>query len=97
MKPLFDLVIIQREKANDFSAGGIIIPDSAKKEQTKGIVVAVGIGHEDDFITLEPGDIVLFEEHSAGTFDYLGNDFVICKQEAVIAILSYVNPETAGN
>jgi chaperonin GroES len=69
--PLFDRILVRLKKTRDVTAGGIIVPDSAKTEETMGEVVAVGYGAFDDagrFVEREPifhkGDIVVFKEYT---------------------------------
>ncbi|PCH99164.1 MAG: co-chaperone GroES, partial [Bacteroidetes bacterium] len=66
IKPLADRVVIEPDVADEKSAGGIIIPDTAKEKPQKGKVVAAGKGTKDDPITVKVGDAVLYGKY-AGT------------------------------
>ena len=59
VKPLSDRVLIQPSAAEEVTASGIIIPDSAKEKPLRGTVLAVGPGTKDEAMQLKPGDTVL--------------------------------------
>ena len=64
LKPLADRVVIEPAEAEQKTAGGIIIPDTAKEKPQKGTVVAVGPGKKDEPMTLKVGDTVLYGKYS---------------------------------
>ena len=66
VKPLADRVLIQPTMAEEVTASGIIIPDSAKEKPLKGTVLAVGPGTKEETMELKPGDVVLYGKY-AGT------------------------------
>jgi len=66
IKPLADRVLIEPAAAEEKTAGGIIIPDTAKEKPQKGTVVAVGPGKKDEPVTVKIGDVVLYGKY-AGT------------------------------
>lgn len=89
LRPLSDRVLIQRVNvAEEKTAGGIIIPDSAKEKGQVGVVIAVGPGrlHEGQIIslTVQKGDRVMFGKY-AGTD--AGNDMLIIREEEILGIL----------
>ena len=60
VKPLHDRVIVKAAAAEEKTAGGIIIPDTAKEKPQRGVVVAVGTGKKDEPMTVKVGDNVLY-------------------------------------
>ena len=92
LRPLHDRIIVQRLSEDEKTAGGIIIPDSAKEKPQKGKVVSVGKGKlmEDGSIRpldLKAGDTILFGKY-AGTEVKLGNDErLIMREDDVLAVV----------
>ena len=64
VKPLSDRVLVEPAAAEEKTAGGIIIPDTAKEKPQKGKVIAVGTGKKDEPITVKVGDSVLYGKYS---------------------------------
>ena len=93
IRPLRDRVVIQREKEEKISSGGIVIPDTANAEKpTKGRVCFVGEGgltKEGALIpmTLKVGDKVLFGRYSGTEVKIDGTEYVIMKEEDVLAVV----------
>jgi len=92
LKPLLDRVVIKRVEEENRTAGGIIIPDTAKEKPSQGIIVAVGPGGRDDDgklvqMTLKEGDRVLFGKWSGTEIKIDGEDLVIMKESEVFGIL----------
>lgn len=87
IKPLADRVIIQAAAAEEKTAGGIIIPDTAKEKPQKGTVVAVGNGKVDEPITVKVGDSVLYGRYSGTEIAYDGKDYLIMREADIYAIL----------
>ena len=87
IKPLADRVIIEPSAAEDKTAGGIIIPDTAKEKPQKGTVVAVGPGKKEEPLTVKVGDTVLYGKYS-GTEITLGDkEYLIMRESDVVAII----------
>lgn len=91
-KPLLDRVVIKRVAEESKTAGGIIIPDTAKEKPSQGIVVAVGAGSRDEAgklipMTLKNGDKVLFGKWSGTEIKIDGEDLLIMKESDVLGIL----------
>lgn len=91
-KPLLDRVVIKRVAEENKTAGGIIIPDTAKEKPSQGIVVAVGAGARDEAgklipMTLKEGDKVLFSKWSGTEIKISGEDLLIMKESDVLGIL----------
>ena len=92
LKPLLDRVVIKRVEEENKTAGGIIIPDTAKEKPSQGIIVAVGPGGRDEAghmipMTLKEGDRVLFGKWSGTEIKIEGEDLVIMKESDVFGIL----------
>ncbi len=92
LKPLLDRVVIKRIEEENRTAGGIIIPDTAKEKPSQGMVVSVGPGGRDEAgheipMTLKVGDRVLFGKWSGTEVKIDGQDLVIMKESEVFGIL----------
>ncbi len=92
LKPLLDRVVIKRVEEENKTAGGIIIPDTAKEKPSQGIIVAVGPGGRDEAgheipMTLKVGDSVLFGKWSGTEVKIEGEDLVIMKESEVFGVL----------
>ncbi len=93
IKPLHDRVLIKRIEANTKTAGGIIIPDTAKEKPSEGIVEAVGNGFraEDGKIvpmSVKEGDKVLFAKWSGTEVKVNGEDRLIVKESDILAVIN---------
>jgi chaperonin GroES len=91
-RPLHDRVVVRRIEAEEKSAGGIIIPDTAKEKPSQGEVVAVGPGGRDDSGKLVPvdlrvGDRVLFGKWSGTEVKIDGEELLIMKESDVMGII----------
>jgi len=87
VKPLADRVLIEPAAAEEKTAGGIIIPDTAKEKPRKGIVVAVGDGKKDEPMVVKVGDSVLYGQYSGTDLKVEGKDYLIMKQSDIYAIV----------
>jgi len=87
IKPLADRVIIEAAAAEAKTAGGIIIPDTAKEKPQKGIVVAVGPGTKDEPITVKEGDTVLYGKYAGTEISFEDNDYLIMRESDIVAII----------
>jgi chaperonin GroES len=91
-RPLHDRVLVRRVEAEEKSAGGIIIPDSAKEKPAEGEVVAVGNGSkaEDGKVTpldVKVGDRVLFGKWSGTEVKVGGEDLLIMKESDILGVI----------
>ncbi|WP_309623125.1 co-chaperone GroES [Novosphingobium sp.] len=91
-RPLHDRVLVRRVEAEEKTAGGIIIPDSAKEKPAEGEVVAVGAGNkaEDGKVTpldVKAGDKVLFGKWSGTEVKLDGEDLIIMKESDILGII----------
>jgi len=87
IKPLADRVLVEPAKAEEKTAGGIIIPDTAKEKPQKGVVVAVGTGKKDEPMTVKVGDNVLYGKYSGTEISVDGNDYLIMRESDIYAVI----------
>jgi chaperonin GroES len=87
IKPLADRVLVEPAQAEEKTAAGIIIPDTAKEKPQKGIVVAVGPGKKDEPITVKTGDKVLYGKYSGTEINVDGSDYLIMRESDILAII----------
>ncbi|MFT4678182.1 MAG: chaperonin GroES [Flavobacteriales bacterium] len=85
--PLADRVLVEPAKAEETTASGIIIPDTAKEKPQRGTVIAVGNGKKDEPITVKVGDTVLYGKYSGTELAIEGNDYLIMRESDIFAIL----------
>lgn len=87
VKPLADRVLVEPAAAEQKTAGGIIIPDTAKEKPQKGIVVAVGAGKKDEPMTVKVGDQVLYGKYSGTEINVEGKDYLIMRESDILAVI----------
>ncbi|MCE2776804.1 MAG: co-chaperone GroES [Algoriphagus sp.] len=87
IKPLADRVLVQPAAAEEKTASGLYIPDTAKEKPQKGVVVAVGNGKKDEPLTVKVGDTVLYGKYSGTELSVDGNDYLIMRESDIFAIL----------
>ena len=92
-RPLHDRIVVKRIDAEDKTAGGIIIPDTAKEKPSQGEIVAVGPGGRDEAgnlipIDLKVGDRVLFGKWSGTEVKLNGQDLLIMKESDIMGVLT---------
>jgi chaperonin GroES len=92
-RPLHDRVVVRRVEAEEKSAGGIIIPDTAKEKPMEGEVVAVGPGTRSDdgklqALDVKAGDRVLFGKWSGTEVKLDGQDLIIMKESDIMGIIA---------
>ena len=92
-RPLHDRVLVRRIEAEEKTAGGIIIPDSAKEKPSEGEVVSVGSGARAENGTITPmdlkaGDRILFGKWSGTEVKVDGEDLLIMKESDVLGVIS---------
>ncbi|BDI59570.1 co-chaperone GroES [Qipengyuania nanhaisediminis] len=91
-RPLHDRVVVRRIEADQKTAGGIIIPDSAQEKPSEGEIVAVGEGARDDAgnrvaMDVKAGDRVLFGKWSGTEVKIDGEDLLIMKESDIMGII----------
>jgi chaperonin GroES len=92
IRPLHDRIIIQRLEEGEQKVGGIIIPDSAKEKPQQGKVIAAGSGKTKDDgkrvpLDVTAGDTILFGKYSGQEIKLDGQDYLIMKEDEVLAII----------
>jgi len=86
-KPLADRVLVEPAPAEEKTASGIIIPDTAKEKPLKGNVVAVGNGKKDEPMTLKVGDQVLYGQYSGTELKLDGTTYLIMRESDIYGVL----------
>ena len=87
IKPLGTRVVIEAQQAETKTAGGIIIPESAKEKPQQGTVVAVGSGTQDEKMEVKVGDLVLYGKYAGTELTVEGDDYLIMNQSDILAIV----------
>lgn len=87
IQPLADRVIVEAAPAEEKTASGIIIPDTAKEKPQKGKVVAAGKGKKNEPLTVKVGDEVLYGKYSGTELNYEGKDYLIMREADIFAII----------
>jgi len=87
IRPLADRVIVEPAPAEEKTATGIIIPDTAKEKPMKGKVVAVGTGKKDEPMTVKVGDNVIFGKYAGTEIQIDGKDYLIMRESDIYAII----------
>ena len=87
IKPLSDRVLIKPAEAEVKTAGGIIIPDSAKEKPLKGTVIATGNGTKDEAMVVKVGDTVLYGKYSGTELEFDGVKYLMMRQSDILAII----------
>ncbi len=92
LRPLRDKVVVKPSDADDKSAGGIFLPDAAKKKPQEGTVIAVGSGRLLDDGTIKPlsvtvGDKVVYSKYGGTDVKMDGSDYVLLDEDQIFAIL----------
>ena len=91
-RPLHDRVLVRRTEAEEKTAGGIIIPDTAKEKPQEGLVVSAGTGARNEQGTVHPleveaGDKILFGKWSGTEVKVDGEDLIIMKESDILGIV----------
>ena len=91
-RPLHDRVVVQAVESESKSAGGIIIPDTAKEKPSQGKVISVGPGARDNdgklvSLELKKGDVVLYGKYSGTEVKIDGKDMLIMRESDVMGVV----------
>ena len=94
-RPLHDRVLVRRIEAEEKTAGGIIIPDTAKEKPQEGEVIAVGAGARNEAgelvaLTVKQGDRILFGKWSGTEVKIAGEDLLIMKESDILGVIEPV-------
>ena len=92
VRPLHDRILVQRIEEGEQKSGGIIIPDSAKEKPQRGTVIAAGNGKVNDdgdrkALDVKAGDTILFGKYSGQEIKLDGVEYLIMKEEEVLAAI----------
>ncbi len=87
IKPLADRVLIEPSSAEEKTAGGLIIPDTAKEKPQRGTVIAVGSGKKDEPMTVKEGDVVLYGKYAGTEITINNTNYLIMRESDVVAIV----------
>jgi chaperonin GroES len=85
--PLHDRVIVKPAAAEEKTAGGIIIPDTAKEKPQRGTVIAAGPGKKDEPMTVKAGDTVLYSKYAGQEIPVDGEDYLIMRESDILAVI----------
>jgi chaperonin GroES len=92
VKPLSDRILVRRLEDTEVKRGGIIIPDTAKEKPQQGEVIAVGPGRFEDGkripLDVKKGDKVLMGKYSGSEVKIDGTDYIIIREDEVLAIVA---------
>ena len=93
IRPLHDRVIVKRAEDEHTSAGGIVIPDSAKEKPIRGEVLAVGTGKvlengDARALDVKVGNVVLFGKYAGTEVNIDGDDLLVLKEEDILGVLN---------
>ena len=87
VKPLADRVLVEAAEAETKTAGGIIIPDTAKEKPMRGKIIAAGPGKKDEPTTVKVGDTVLYGKYAGTEITIDGKEYLIMKESDIYAII----------
>jgi chaperonin GroES len=92
IKPLEDRVLVQPLEAEQVTASGLVIPDTAKEKPQEGKVVATGPGRTDDSgkripMDVKEGDIVIFSKYGGTEVKYDGNEYLLLNARDILAVV----------
>ena len=87
IKPLSDRVVILPNPAEEKTAGGLFIPDTAKEKPLMGTVKAVGPGTAEVKMEVKEGDVVMYGKYAGTEIHIDGNDYLIMKQADIMAVI----------
>ena len=87
IKPIADRVVVEAAAAEEKTAGGIIIPDTAKEKPQRGKVIAIGTGKKDEPLTVKVGDEVLYGKYAGTEINVGGKDYLIMRESDIFAII----------
>jgi chaperonin GroES len=97
-RPLHDRVVVRRIDADEKTAGGILIPDTAKEKPQQGKVLAVGPGKRDEAGKLiVPGDQILFGKWSGTEVKIDGEDLLIMKEDDIMGVVEVATAKAKGS
>jgi chaperonin GroES len=92
IRPLGDRVLVQRVEAEEKTAGGILLPESAKEKPKEGIVISLGAGKtldngEKTTFSVQAGDRVLFTSYAGTEVKFDGDDYLIMREDDILGVI----------
>ncbi len=92
LQPLGDRLVVQREESEEKTAGGILLPDSAKDRPTRGTIISVGDGRmlesgSRSVLQVKAGDRVLFTSYAGEQIEVDGEEYLLMSESEVLAVL----------
>jgi chaperonin GroES len=92
LKPLEDRIVVEPLEAEQVTASGLVIPDTAKEKPQEGKVIAVGPGRFDDKgarvpVDVQVGDVVLYSKYGGTEVKYSGQDYLVLSARDVLAVI----------
>ncbi|MAE47084.1 MAG: co-chaperone GroES [Planctomycetes bacterium] len=92
IRPLGDRVLVQRVEAEDMTAGGILLPESAKEKPKEGIIISIGSGRTLDngdksTFSVAVGDRVLFTSYGGTEVKFNGEDYLIMREDDILGVI----------
>ena len=93
IKPLEDRIVVQTAEAEQTTASGLVIPDTAKEKPQEGKVVAVGPGRVDDSgnrvpVDVAEGDVVIYSKYGGTEVKYDGSEYLLLNARDILAVVS---------
>ncbi|EIE97477.1 co-chaperone GroES [Saccharomonospora glauca] len=93
IKPLEDKILVQASEAEETTASGLVIPDTAKEKPQEGKVLAVGPGRIDDKgnripMDVKEGDVVIYSKYGGTEVKYNGEEYLILSARDVLAVIN---------
>ena len=92
LKPLEDRIVVEPQEAEQVTASGLVIPDTAKEKPQEGKVLAVGPGRFDDKgvrvpVDVQVGDVVLYSKYGGTEVKYSGQEYLVLSARDVLAVI----------
>lgn len=92
LQPLGDRVVVQRDESESVTAGGIVLPDSAKDKPARGRIISIGDGRLLDDGTrgtfqVKPGDRVLFSSYAGDSFTIDDEEVLVMREDEILAVI----------
>jgi chaperonin GroES len=92
IRPLGDRVLVQRVEAEEKTAGGILLPDSAKEKPKEGKVIAIGTGKtlengQKTTFSVKVGDRVLFTSYAGTEVKSFGNEYLVMREDDILGVI----------
>lgn len=87
IKPIADRVVVEPAPAEEKTASGLYIPDTAKEKPQRGTIVAVGNGKKDEPLTVKVGDQVLYGKYGGTEITYEGKEYLIMRESDIYAVI----------